>query len=90
MSGPASNNSANYIGLVLAQNISLLVSGDGAKTIMSLDLDLYEKAYLLIRSRTDLAEMFIVRLGRTSNRICSVCEHLNRAMATRDKINCTS
>ena len=59
--GPASNYSAIYTGLVLAQNISLWVSGNGAKTIIALDLDLYEKVYLLIRSRTDLAEMFIVR-----------------------------
>ena len=48
---------------MLAQNISLWVSGNGAKTIISLDLDLYKKAYLMIRSRTDLAEKFIVRLG---------------------------
>ena len=46
---------------MLAQNISFWVSGYGAKTIISLDL--YEKAYLLIRSRTDLIEMFIDRLG---------------------------
>ena len=67
--GPASNYGAIYTGLVLAQNISLWVSGDGTKTIVSLDLDLYEKASLLIRSRTDLAEIFIVRLGEC--RICS-------------------
>ena len=39
------------------------MSVDGDKTITSLGLDLYEKVYLLIRSRTDLAEMFIAHLG---------------------------
>ena len=34
------------------------------KAIISLDLDLYEKLYLLVHSREDLRNRYVIRLGK--------------------------
>ena len=61
--GPAKDYSAIYTALMLSQGISVHAVGDGERTIVTMDLDLYERAYLLIHSRDDLREKFVLRLG---------------------------
>ena len=60
--GPASSYSAIYTALKKAQGINAWARGD-SPTIVSLDLNLYEKVYKLINSRDDLRGKFIPRLG---------------------------
>ena len=60
--GPASSYSAIYTALKKAQGINAWARGD-SPTIVSLDLDLYEKVYKLVNSRDDLRGKFIPRLG---------------------------
>ena len=61
--GPASSYSAIYTSLMLAQNITTHVAYGSKKTIIALDLDLYERALQLRNSRDDLRDHFILRLG---------------------------
>ena len=61
--GPASSYSAIYTSLMLAQNITTHVAYGSKKTIIALDLDLYERALQLRNSRDDLRDKFILRLG---------------------------
>ena len=46
--GPASDYSAIYTGLARPHGISVGTCGESAKTVISLDLDFYEKVYLLV------------------------------------------
>ena len=46
-----------------AQGISAWSYGDSSKSIISLDLDLYEKCYMLVNSREDMRDKYILRLG---------------------------
>ena len=61
--GPASSYSAIYTSLKLAQSITTHVAYGSTKTIITLDLDLYERALQLRNSRDDLRDKFILRLG---------------------------
>ena len=61
--GPASSYSAIYTALMRAQNITTWACGGSSKIVISLDLDLYEKAYLLVYSNSDLRSRFILCLG---------------------------
>ena len=60
---PASSCKAIYTALMRAQGISVWSCGVAAKTIVLLDLDLYKKCYLLVHSREDMQEKYIIRLG---------------------------
>ena len=48
--GPASDYSSIYTALMKAQGISVWTCGAGSKSVISLDLDIYEKSYLLVHS----------------------------------------
>ena len=61
--GPASSYSAIYTALIRAQNVSTWACGGSSKVVVSLDLDLYEKAYLLVNSNGELRSRFILCLG---------------------------
>ena len=61
--GPASSYSAIYTALMRAQSITTWACGGSSKIVISLDLDLYEKAYLLDYSNSDLRSRFILCLG---------------------------
>ena len=61
--GPASSFTAIYTAMNRAQHINNWCRGVIGKTIISLDLDLYEKVYLLVNSRDDLRDRYILRLG---------------------------
>ena len=63
MPGPASSYKAVYTALMRAQGISAWSYGDSSKSIISLDLDLYEKCYMLVNSREDMRDKYILRLG---------------------------
>lgn len=52
-----------YSALKVAHGISTWASEEGKKTIMSVDLDLYEKLYILVNGRADLQFIFVLRLG---------------------------
>ena len=52
-----------YSALKVAHGISTWASEEGTKTIMSVDLDLYEKLYILVNGRADLQFIFVLRLG---------------------------
>ena len=54
--GPASSYSAIYTALICARNISTWCCGDTTKTVISLDLDLYEKCYSLVRTNSALKD----------------------------------
>ena len=72
--GLASSYSAIYTGLMLAQSISMWTCPNIHKTVISLDLDVDEKAYLLVHSRNDLREKIHVKTRRVTYRICcSAC-----------------
>ena len=60
---PASSYSTAYIALIWVQNISTWRCKDTTKTVVSLDLDLYEKCYLLVRTNSALKDKFIFCLG---------------------------
>ncbi|ESP03457.1 hypothetical protein LOTGIDRAFT_171396 [Lottia gigantea] len=62
-STPASDISSVYTALKRSQMISTWVGGDDSKTVISLDLDLYTRAYNLVHCRTDLRDKFIIHLG---------------------------
>ena len=51
---PASSYSAIYTALIRAHNISTWCCGHTTKTVISLDLDLYGKCYLLLRTNSAL------------------------------------
>ena len=61
--GPASCYNAIYTALIRAQGINTWSCGSNGPTIVSLDLDLYEKVYKLVNSRDDMRGRFIPRLG---------------------------
>ena len=61
--GPASSYSAIYTALMRAQNVSTWACGGSSKVLASLDLDLYEKAYLLVNSNCELRNRFVLCLG---------------------------
>ena len=61
--GPASDYKAIYTALMRAQAISVWSCGKDANTIVSLDLDLYQRANLLMNSREDMKNRYVVRLG---------------------------
>ena len=61
IAGPASSTSAIYTSLVVANSIS--AGACAGKTVISLDLDLYEKVYMLINTREDLRKEYIICLG---------------------------
>ena len=48
---------------MLSQGISVHTVGDGERTVVTMDLDLYERAYLLTNSRSDMRDKFTLRLG---------------------------
>ena len=45
------------------QGISIWICGAGFKSVISLDLDLYEKCDLLVHSRKDMRDEYILCLG---------------------------
>ena len=61
--GPASSYSAIYTALKGAQGINVWSCGPDSPTIVSMDLDLYEKVYKLVNSRDDMRGSYVVRLG---------------------------
>ena len=61
--GPASCYNAIYTALIRAQGINTWSCGSNGPTIVSLDLDLYEKVYKLVNSRDDVRGRFIQRLS---------------------------
>ena len=61
--GPASDYSAIYTGLMRAHGIAVWSCGESAKAIISLDLDLYEKIYLLVNSNSEIRDKYILCLG---------------------------
>ena len=61
--GPASSFSAIYTALKQSQKMSSWSCGNTGKAVISLDLDLYEKCYLLVNSRNDMKEQFVLCLG---------------------------
>ena len=61
--GPASDYSSIYTALMKAQGISVWTCGAGSKSVISLDQDLYEKSYLLVHSRSDMRNKYILCLG---------------------------
>ena len=61
--GPASSYSAIYTALKKAQGISTWTCPSSSRAIVSLDLDLYEKAYQLINSDDTIKNHYILCLG---------------------------
>ena len=61
--GPASDYSAIYTGLMRAHGIAVWSCGASVKAIISLDLDLYEKIYLLVNSNSEIRDKYILCLG---------------------------
>ena len=61
--GPAEIYSAIYTAFKLAQNVTTHVIGKSSKTIISLDLDLYERALRLRNSSPDFLDKYVLRLG---------------------------
>ena len=61
--GPASSYSAIYTALKKAQGISTWTCPSSSRTIVSLDLDLYEKAYQLVNSDDTMKNHHILCLG---------------------------
>ena len=59
--GPADDDNAIYTGFKLAQNVTTYVCDQ--KTIITLDLDLYERALKLLNSSPELMGNFILHLG---------------------------
>ena len=61
--GPASSYSAIYTALMKAQGITIWTCSSKASTIVSLDLDLFEKAYQLVNIDDTLRGQFVLCLG---------------------------
>ena len=61
--GAADSYSVIYIALIRAHNTPTWYCRDTTKTLISLDLDLYEKCYLLARTNNALKDKFILCLG---------------------------
>ena len=61
--GSASDYGSIYTALMQAQGISVWTCGAGSKNDISLDLDFYEKCYLLVHSRRDMRDKYILCLG---------------------------
>ena len=61
--GATSSYDAIYTALMREQGITNWVCVENGKTIISLDLDLYERVYLLVHSREDLRNRYVIRLG---------------------------
>ena len=61
--GPVYSYDAIYTALKRAQGITNWTYGETGKTLISLDLSLFEKVYLLVHSRKRLRHHFVIRLG---------------------------
>ena len=61
--GPANDYSAIYTALCQSQNINIWFIGDGKKTVVSLDLDLYSRELMLCQSNSEMREIFVPWLG---------------------------
>ena len=61
--GPASSYSAIYTALMKAQGITTWTDSTSSRTIVSLDLDLFEKVYQLVNTNDTLRDQFILCLG---------------------------
>ena len=61
--GPVSDYGSIYTALMQAQGISVWTGGAGSKSVINLDLDLYEKCYLLVHSRIDMRDKYMLCLG---------------------------
>ena len=61
--GPASDYGSIYTALMQAQRISVWTCGAGSNRVLSLYLDLYVKCYLLVHSRRDMRDKYILCLG---------------------------
>ena len=61
--GPAIFYSAIYCALICAHNISTWCCCDTTIIVISWDLDLYEKCYLLVRANSELKDKLIFCLG---------------------------
>ena len=61
--GPAESYSAIYTAFKLAQNVTTHVIDKSSKTIISLDLDLYERALRLRNSSPDFLDKYVLSLG---------------------------
>ena len=59
------------------KNVSAWACGDASKTVVSLDLDLYEKIYLLVNTNENLRSQYVLCLGE----LHAVFAHL-RAIGT--------
>ena len=62
-SGPASSYDAIYTALKQTQGIANWTYRETRKTIISLDLDVYLKVYLLVFTHEDLRNCYVIRLG---------------------------
>ena len=63
INGPASDYSAIFTGLLRANGVATWSCGTSSKMVVSLDLDVYEKCYMLVHSRDDLRNKYILCLG---------------------------
>ena len=63
INGPASDYSAIFTRLLRANGVATWSCGTSSETVVSLDLDLYEKCYMLVHSRDDLRNKYILCLG---------------------------
>ena len=61
--GPVSDFSALYTSLKCAEGVSSWACGDSSMTIISLDLDLFEMMYLIVRLSDVLRRKYILCLG---------------------------
>ena len=61
--GPATSYDTIYTALKRVQGISNWTHSETEKTIISLDLDVCEKVYLLVHGCEDLCNRYIIRLG---------------------------
>ena len=58
IAGPASDYNAMYTALMCANRISVWSCGENPKTVISCDLDLYEKVYLLVTQHQSYHQNF--------------------------------
>ena len=63
INGNAHDISAVYTGLIRAEALTKATLSQQGKTVISLDLDLYDRASHLVRSQPDLHDRYVLRLG---------------------------
>ena len=63
INGSAHGYSAILTGITMANDITSYLRGHGSKSNISLDLDLYETVYLLVNTREDLRNKYVICLG---------------------------